>query len=325
MRVWRRAVIAAALLAAGLGLGAPGPAHATLPNLPRAGGLPAAAPLLAPIPGPDAPPPPGPPVGRIDAATQARLQRVYAAGQALGRRANVLAKVGDSITASGAFLSDAGEGRAILGAHPELAGVIAAYRAVPVDHAGGWAHNSLNRVSLAAQPGWTAADVLGMGQAGPSPLAREYAALNPAVAVIMVGTNDLDRTGVDYFGANLAALVDQTLQAGIIPILTTIPDRTDYPEAIYRARAFDAVIRDEAALEHVPLIDYWTAMQALPHGGLGPDGVHPSTYATHRPASASVTFTPQGLRYGWPLRNYLTLAMLAHLRAVVFAAGAPDP
>jgi hypothetical protein len=253
---------------------------------------------------------------------------VWAAGQALGRRATVFAKVGDSITASGSFLSDAGDGHAILGPHTELAPIIAYYRAVIVDHTGGIAHNSLNRHSLAAKAGWTGAAILGLRPVpragGPAPLAQEYSALNPAVAVILFGTNDVDQTGVDYFSANLTILVDTTLRAGIIPILSTIPDRLDSPQVAARTHPYNAAIRDLAALEHVPLIEYWGAMQGLPNAGLGPDRVHPSIYPG-RAVSGAVTFTPAGLRYGWDLRNFLTLQMLAKIQRIVARGGVPDP
>jgi hypothetical protein len=62
-------------------------------------------------------------------------------------------------------------------------------------------------------------------------------------------------------------------------------------------------------------------MQQLPNNGLGADMVHPSIYPGH----GSVTFTAKGLRYGWNLRNFLTLQMLARLKAVVIDNGPPEP
>jgi hypothetical protein len=278
-------------------------------------------PLAAPAA--DAPIPPGPPVGRIDATTKARLRAVWQAGQALGRRPNVFAKVGDSITASGSFLSDVGDGRAVLGGRADLAPIIAYYRAAIVDRAGGRAHNALNRRSLAAKAGWTGADILGLpdGDLAQAPVTREYAAVDPAVALIMFGTNDLDRTGVDFYSQNLSAVVETTLRAGIIPVLSTIPDRRDTPQAAYRTLPYNDAVRELAARERVPVIEYWGALQDLPNGGLGPDLVHPSIYPHH----GAATFSPRGLTYGWNLRNFLTLQMLAHLKAVVIDDGPPDP
>ncbi len=261
-------------------------------------------------------------LGRVDAVMKDRLSRVWQAGQQLGRRPTVLAKVGDSITASGLFLSDAGDGNAVLGAHPELAAIIAYYRKVRVDTTGGVAHNSLNRRSLAARAGYTAFQLYGPTI---SPLQMEYSAINPAVAVILIGSNDIDEMEAADFRPDLAGVVDTTLRAGIIPILSTIPDRRDSPRTIARMAAFNAVIRDEAAAEHLPLIDYWAALQPLPNRGIGADSLHPTVYPAPRGAQGSVTFTVHGLQYGWDLRNYLTLQMLARVRAVVFADGPPDP
>jgi hypothetical protein len=271
------------------------------------------------------PRPPGPPLGRFDAVTKARLRAIWQAGQARGRRPNVLAKVGDSITASGSFLADVGDGRAVLGNHRELAPIIAYYRAARVDRSEGRAHNSLNRRSLAAKAGWMGSDILGIHPGRPvvkpSPLQQEYGAINPSVALIMFGTNDIDQTGVDFFSSNLTAIVHTSIDAGIIPVLSTIPDRMDYPQAAYRTAPFNDAIRDLAAQEHLPLIEYWAAMRQLPNNGLGSDMVHPSIYPGH----GSVTFTAKGLRYGWNLRNFLTLQMLARLKAVVIDNGLPEP
>ncbi|HUS15764.1 MAG TPA: SGNH/GDSL hydrolase family protein [Chloroflexia bacterium] len=267
-------------------------------------------------------------VGQIDSVMKDRLRRVWQAGQALGRRPNVLAKVGDSITASGSFLSDAGDGNAVLGDHKELASIIAYYRAARVDRVGGVAHNSLNRRSLAATSNWTAADLLGLrdGVPGPepSPLQQEFAAINPSVAVILIGTNDIDHTDLAVARNNLDDVLVATLQAGIIPILSTIPDREDYPGAAVRTLPYNDTVRELAALEHVPLIDLWAAMQDLPGKGLARDRVHPSSFTGTVGRRASVTFTARGLTYGWPMRNYLTLQMLARLKRVVMDDGQPD-
>ena len=254
---------------------------------------------------------------------KAQLRHIWEIGQLLGRRPAVLARVGDSITASGSFLSDIGDGRAELGPHTELAAIIRYYRAVTVDRDGGRAHNSLNRKSRAARAGWTGADILGlrgMDDPGPAPLLQEYAAISPGVALIMFGTNDLDQTGTDYFSANLEAVITTTLGDGIIPILSTIPDRRDSPQALARTPPFNAIIRDLAARYSLPLIDYWAAMSTLPNRGLEADHVHPSVYPGH----GSFTFTAPGLRYGYPVRNYLTLLMLTKVRAIVINDGPPD-
>jgi hypothetical protein len=253
---------------------------------------------------------------------KAQLAHIWQVGQLLGRRPAVLARVGDSITASGSFLSDIGDGRAELGSHTELAPIIRYYRGVTVDREGGRAHNSLNRKSLAAKAGWTGADILGLRGTGgsPPPLLQEYAAINPAVALIMFGTNDLDQTGTDYFSANLEAVITTTLGEGIIPILSTIPDRMDSPQAIARTPPFNAIIHALAARYGLPLIDYWQAMSTLPNRGLEGDHVHPSVYPGH----GSFTFTAAGLRYGYTVRNYLTLLMLAKVRAIIINDGPPD-
>jgi hypothetical protein len=296
------------------------PASTTLPEPPRSAllaelgtGVYAAAPvsdLLAAL-------------GPIDIAKKTQLRRIWQIGQMLGRRPTVFARVGDSITASGSFLSDIGDRREVLGAHPELAAIIRYYRATVVDRVGGRVHNAFNRKSLAAKAGWTGMDILGRRGAAPvvpSPLQQEYAAVQPSVALIMFGTNDLDQTGVDYFATNLESVITQTIQAGIIPIVSTVPDRLDSPQAAARTLPFNEIIRATAAHYALPLIDYWAAMHDLPNHGLEADQVHPSVYPGH----GSVTFTATGLRYGYTVRNFLTLRMLAKVRAIIIDDGPPD-
>ena len=69
------------------------------------------------------------------------------------------------------------------------------------------------------------------------------------------------------------------------------------------------------------LIDYWAAMRDLPNHGLEQDLVHPSVYLGH----GSVTFTAAGLRTGYTVRNFLTLRMLAKVRALILANAPADP
>ena len=136
--------------------------------------------------------------------------------------------------------------------------------------------NSFNRSSACATAGWTTDDALAGGS--DAPLYRELAAIRPAWAIVMYGTNDVDRNTVGAFSANLNRIVDIIEAAGTVPALSTIPDRYDGSDREARAMQIDAAIRGIAAARHVPLLDYWAALQPLPTHGVSADGIHPTVY-----------------------------------------------
>src|SRR5262249_51843906 len=171
---------------------------------------------------------------------------------------------------------------------------------------------SFTRQSLAARARWGVAEVLA-GGAG-SALSRELAALRPGVAVVMFGSNDLTRSSVEEFEAAMAELLRTLEDARVIPLLTTIPQRTDQPQYGRLVPDFNAAIRGLAAAFGVPLIDYGAMVERLPDGGLA-DGLHPSVC----PYGAG-SLPPERLRYGYNLRTLLTLQALDLLRPRVLSA-----
>ncbi|WP_394822175.1 SGNH/GDSL hydrolase family protein [Pendulispora albinea] len=267
--------------------------------------------------GPDTsvPPPPGdaglPPAASLwaspalpafDAETVAHVRQVRALGQTKSNRPEVVGKLGDSITASSSFFYDVGNNAYALGNYAALGPTIEAIRAVPV----GGGKNAFNRDSLAAKGGWTSGDVL----AGtPSYVQREVAAIRPGYAIVMFGTNDGNAATL---ATNMNRIVDQLESEGVVAVVSTIPDRTDYADAGTLIRAINTQVRSITAQRHVPLIDLFAALGALPNVGLGPDGVHPSVAAP----GTSGYFNDSDLQYGYNVRNLTAIQMLDRLRAL---------
>ena len=258
---------------------------------------------------------------RIDTALKATLREVFARGQTAGLRANVFAKLGDSITSSESFLADFGPtaGPSFnLGAHTALDPTRVFFGATLVTDR----HSSFDRESVAALTGWTTADALiGDGMI----IRQEIAALRPAIAIVMLGSADVEVTELGAYRSNLTRIGQLLLAGGTIPVLSTIPDRTDNASNTARFPAFNTVIREVAAALRVPLQDYALALAPLPRHGVSDDGVHPSVYRSPAGRNESAYFTAAALGFGYNVRNLLALATLAHVRAVVFADGAPDP
>jgi uncharacterized protein YraI len=238
----------------------------------------------------------------------ARAREIFLHGQELGNRADVFSKVGDSITASDFFLDHIGHGGAVLYDHAYLQPVIDHFSQTPARD-----HYSFANTSLAARSGWNTIDVLdpsknraGLCGVDETPLACEYRVSRPAVALIMFGTNDVGSVDGNDYRYNLTQIVEISIDMGVIPVLSTIPDQIDTFGAP-RIDNFNAIIRSVAAEYSVPLWDYWAALQPLPNRGLGSDGIHPSYDITYQ---ETAIFSPGGLTFGYNMRNLTALMVL---------------
>jgi hypothetical protein len=259
----------------------------------------------------DQPPPaavaaPGMPPGVIP-AVGGRARTIFLDGQTRGNRADVFAKVGDSITDMPMFLYAIGGGQQQLGSYAYLQTVINHFSQTI---------NSFARVSAAARGGWTSGDLLdpskhfipGVCSADETPLACEYRVARPAVALIMIGTNDIFY-GVDSvtYRAHLETIAQISIDSGVIPVLSTIPDILIDPNMAARVLELNDIIRSVAGAYGVPLWDYWLALQALPNKGISADNLHPSFDVA---PGTSAIFTAEHMQYGFNVRNLTALMVL---------------
>lgn len=232
-----------------------------------------------------------------------------------GSRRDLFMKVGDSISASTRFLHCFGDGVADLGAYGSLQSTLDLYAAATIA-----ATTPFDRVSASVESGRTAYWAM-TGQ--PSPLDTEIGALNPALAVVMFGTNDIGWFSPDHvhtltwYHGHMFDLVDALLDAGIVPILSTLPPRDDSPSLDAWIPTFNAVIRGMAQGRQIPLVDFHRELQSLSSHGLSSDGVHPNTY------SDACTLTTEALSYGYNVRNWITLTGLDRTRRTVIADEGP--
>jgi peptidoglycan/LPS O-acetylase OafA/YrhL len=223
---------------------------------------------------------------------------------------DVFAKVGDSITATAAFVT-CFDDHYDLGSHTALAPSLAHFAA---GNAAG--KSPFARSSLAARGGWTAHEPL-VGT--PLPLDREVDAIAPRFASVMFGTNDV-RYGRSLweFAADLWTIVDKLRARGVVPILSTIPSTTD-ASSDARVPLFNRVVRALAQGRQVPLVDYHLALESLPDRGIAADGIHPSL----APGGACL-LTATGLAYGYNTRNLITLQALDRARRALAGEAADD-
>jgi hypothetical protein len=232
----------------------------------------------------------------------AHSRQIFLSGLKMGNRRNIFSKVGDSITYTPTFLNDIGNGRAVWGSYTNL-GPVSRYFSSEKARSG----NSFNNDSLSAYAGWTAADLTNPAKAdgscgGSAPIDCEYQNVKPAVAIIMIGTNDATgHTPLDVFQANLNRVVEVSIEKGVIPVLTTIPWNS-----YNSSDPYNNVIVATARAYDVPLIDYFAAMEKAPNHGVAGDGVHPTT----PPDGNCANFSSESLQYGATIRNLVTLQML---------------
>ena len=161
--------------------------------------------------------------------------------------------------------------------------------------------------------------------------------LNPEVAVILFGTNDLTQLEGDEYEVKLREVVRTCMTNGTVVILTTVPPRHGLVD---RSAEFAEIVRSAASDLKVPLVDYhaeilkrrpddWDgALEQFQNAPgdeynvptlIARDGVHPSNPRDFQDYSdASLNHN------GYALRNALTLAAYTAVIEEVLQSGFRD-
>ena len=159
--------------------------------------------------------------------------------------------------------------------------------------------------------------------------------LNPEVALIMFGTNDLTGVGLEEYQSKTRQVVQRCLDNGTVVILSTIPPRHKRGE---KAAVYAEAVRKLAREMKVPLVDFhaeiltrrpddWDGAldKFAQYKGydvptlLARDGVHPS-----HPKMYHNDYSEQALNCcGYSLRNYLVLMKYAEVVQALGLASSP--
>lgn len=224
--------------------------------------------------------------------TMDNIHDIYARGLSLGNNPNAFSKIGDCGSTPAWFLGDFDRGPRFynLGEHIGLEEVIQVFQ------------GSYGRTSLAAKSGFNASSVFSLiwsdrsqCNANETPIACEYRVHRPMFAFITLGSNDVYHQ--DTFEKQMRAIIEFSIDQGVIPILSTKADNLEGDGSI------NAMIAHLAREYSVPLWNYWLAVQPLPERGLQEDQVH-LTWGPNR------FDDPQAMQSAWTNRNLTALQAL---------------
>jgi hypothetical protein len=224
-------------------------------------------------------------------------REIYQKGRLLGMDPHVVSKIGDCITDNPRFLYPFGLNEYNLGGYIQLQPVI--------DYFGA----SMAFDSQAAYDGLVTTAVLdpvfanpGACLPGESPLHCEIRIHRPSAAIIMFGAQDLLFTSAEDFDQSLRHIVFETIQSGVIPILSTFPGNLQIWD---QSITYNQIVVQIAVDYQIPLINLWLALYSLPHYGLDTDGRHLSI-----PITSAGDLRGDNLKRGYTLRNLVTLETL---------------
>jgi hypothetical protein len=231
----------------------------------------------------------------------AAMLDVYEQGRTRGNDRRTITKMGDSNSANPYYLSPIAGGQYALGAYDMLETVIETFAP------------SLAEDSIAARVGLNAFSIFDpiwsptRCNVNEGPLACELRLKRPVIAVIMFGPNDIRALNSEQYTDQMTRIVEDTLAAGVIPLLSTFS--SDPPEDTWsQAVRFNNILLDIAGTHEVPVVNLWSAARALPNYGIGEDKVHLTL------AGASITFEGQETRFGVTMQNLIVLTALDEIR-----------
>lgn len=225
---------------------------------------------------------------------------VFERGQALGNLPNAVTKIGDSVSASEVYITAFGQPNPQLGPYDHLLDAVQLYRqyaAVP---------SVASRVGLSTygvfDPLWADAALC---QPNETPLACEYRTKKPSVAFILFGPNDVRSMDERQYKLQVSAIVEQSLESGVIPVLNTFSVHPD-DDLWFQALNFNDALIQIADEYQVPLINFWVASRDMPNYGLDEDGIH----LKHSGFTNLYYTTGHEAYFGVSLLNLLSLRML---------------
>jgi hypothetical protein len=217
---------------------------------------------------------------------------LYQRGQLDGNDPHAFSKIGDGEVSAEWFLTmfDLGKDYYDLGPYQNLLPLIEKFS------------GSFGRIGMAARRGFNTDRILDpalrnavLCESGESPLICELRLHRPAFVILSLGTNQVWQP--EEFEKGMRQILEVLLSKHVIPILATKGDNLEGDGQINRT------IACLAQEYNVPLWNFWSAIQPLPHHGLQSDLEH-LTYGI-------TDFNDAGaMQSAWTVRNLTALQAL---------------
>lgn len=239
-------------------------------------------------------------------------REIYARALEADRNPQVFSRVGDCMTASSYFLTPFGLEDYDLGEYEDLQAAVDYFGAASGRSSDeSWELNTFATPSLAAESGFNTASVLDSIWADPtwceaneSPLACEYRVSNAAFSIIMFGTNDVylfEPAPFDYY---LRSIALETINADVVPILSTFPIRPEFPD---KSMLFNQIILKIAEDYQLPVMNLWLGLEALPNQGVD---LNETIHLSAPEGGRTCVFSSENLETGYTFRNLVVLQTL---------------
>ncbi|MBN2725298.1 MAG: SGNH/GDSL hydrolase family protein [Deltaproteobacteria bacterium] len=190
----------------------------------------------------------------------------------------------------------------------DLYGTLEYYRNVQISGT-----TPFDRITLSAESGRTA---LWAMTGEPSPYDSEISAINPRFAIINYGTNDMNM-GTTYesamwpFVKNFIALLEHSIEKGVVPLITGLNPRNDNISASRWAYVYNEVTRAISEKYQLPFLNLYYLSNSLDDFGLVSDGIHGNVYYNGK--IEPCIFNSSGLQYNYNNRNLYTLELLSYI------------
>ena len=240
----------------------------------------------------------------LDDSVISLARSIYARGQQMGDNPNSLIKIGESNMAGTVYMCPFNYGKYDLGSYKQdLQPVVDRFNAT----------HSFCHYDFTARSGFASANLLDPQwaiepdcQHGETPLECGYRIYKPSYALIYLGIADMGFYSTEQYHDNLIKILQFLSDHGVVPILSTFPMADSFNDG--KPQLFNAVIRQIATDNHIPLIDIRSVLYTYANRGMGPDGYHFSVRDT-----SQTDFTGDEKIYGRTERELLTLQMLKAL------------
>lgn len=229
------------------------------------------------------------------------MVEVFERGQELGNDPAAVTKIGDSLSASESYIQMFSKEIYNLGPYDFLEPTLLYYRDSTADGSVA-AQVGMNSLSL-FDPFWAAR--FSQCEGDENPLQCEFRITQPSVAFILYGPNDVRSMNTTTYREQITAIVDASIDAGVIPVLMTFSTHPE-EEFYWQGMNFNVILTEIADEREVPLINLWKETRYMPQYGLGEDLIH----LTHPGFQTLKYDTGHEAFYGISLQNLLVLRTL---------------